>query len=147
MSRDPVTAYHEAAHSVVARVVGLRLAHATIDGRPHVRSLHRSDDGDALFRLGVTDLAATFGEPDETARATDERRAYGRAQRIVLGRMAFDEAYDGLPAATEAVVAEMREVAERLMRQNMGMVERVAAELLRLGKLDQRQVDAVMRAD
>jgi hypothetical protein len=138
-------ALHEAAHAVIAKVVGLRVASASIrPGNTRVKTLHRSDDADADWRLGTVSLAPLTIEPDPGRCASDQRNAFRHAQKVALASMAFDEAYTGLPAAAKEVLEEMHEIAARLVHENIETIGVVAAMLSRHGVLDEAAIDRLV---
>ena len=139
---DPGDALHEAAHTI-GKIVGLRIKRASINP-PKVTTLHHRDDVDAPWRLGTMDLAATIIEADSERCAGDERRAYACAKEIALGSMAFDETFSDLDAATTEIVAEMREIAGRLVAENSETIGIVAAVLARDGELSEEQINALV---
>ncbi len=143
---DDNVCYHESAHAVAAKLLGLRVAHVTVHpDHPCVRTLHRSDDPDAPNKLAIVDLAATGIEPDIDYRATDERRAFGHAQKIAMDEGRFGEDFDGLPEATAKVQDELRNFAQQLIKENMPLVERVAKALVHNITLNEAQINELLR--
>ena len=142
MTADLNCCRHESCHATVAKRLGLRVAYATVHpDRPHVRTLHRSDDPHAMAKLATVALAATFDDPSENARAFDERRAFERCQRIAMDQGNFGETFDGLHAAATVELERLRGFTKYLVAANADTITRVAEVLAKRITLNEADID------
>jgi hypothetical protein len=144
MTPDLRTCVHEACHAVTARLLGLRVARATVDEQdPHVTTLHRNDLT-ALEALAVIDLAGTIMEDRPGPCAIDEAHAIARCERIVRLRHEFGESWDGFRDEAAALLEDLRGRALRLVADHLAQIGAVATALAREGQLDQAAIDALI---
>jgi hypothetical protein len=135
-------ARHESAHCCIARILKIEVVLATIDKRaPHIKTRWRDNTAAILKRLAVVDLAATVIGDDPTRCRADERNSIARCMEIVAGE---DEPQMRHWPAARRLKERMRAVARRLVQRHATKIERVAAELMRKGRLGQREIDALI---
>jgi hypothetical protein len=155
MSEVKTIATHEAAHAVIASVVGLKITGISIDPHdPHVKTRHRIgstpvEQAVILTHLALTDLAGTVVEEQVEPRIADERNALERCIEIVALRhggvekskhtaLMHAEAYD--------LRQRLRSQARVLVDANLRAIERLAAALADGKVLDQAQIDELINA-
>jgi hypothetical protein len=125
------TALHEAAHAVVARVLGVRVVRATVDP-PCVRTKQGVSEDD-LERLIIVDLAAMAVDSSAYACVPDEENASRRCREIV--RLRHRLAMDAImaPGIHAAILRRQRSYAFALVHKHQAAVQRVAEALAEVG--------------
>ena len=154
---DKTTAYHEAAHAVIGRKLGLTCGHASI-------TADDDSDGHAI----IADPWKTTSDWEQRERFRDARQAF---RGTIIARMAgaeaeyeffgqcrggdgddrreismlMDSRYAGLPASDwDQYEARLRAQTRRLIRRHRNNIERVAAALLDRGLLQTGEIDALL---
>ncbi len=154
---DKSTAYHEAAHAVIGRVLGLTCGQVSI-----------ITDDDSVGRAIIFDPWVTVWDWEQRDRFRDARQAI---RGTIIARMAgaeaeveffgqcqgdddddrreiaslMDSRYAEIPADNwEQYEARFRTQTRRLIRRHRGNIERVAAALLDRGKLQPDEIDALL---
>jgi hypothetical protein len=154
------TAWHEAGHATIARVLGLgvRRASASADD-PHVMTrrvgVASTQFAETVKKLLLVDLAGPLaerraaGRSDDLACRADEQNALSRALWLVRDEHGLDddeELGSDHRAEAEALVAALRPRAAALVEEHWAQIWRVAAALAAGAVLHQASIDALMAA-
>ena len=160
---DTTTAYHEAAHAVIGRVLGLTCGHASIS--PAARTATRPyEAGHAKIR----DPWLTIWDWEQRERYRDARQAFrgtiianmagAEAEVEFFGQcrrgdgddrhkisLLMDSRYAEIPADNwDRYEARLRAHTRRLVRRHRDAIERVAAALLDRGTLQPDEIDELL---
>lgn len=168
------TAYHEAGHAVIGRVLDLDCGHATIvadhdssghaitedpwvtAGRWEARywaefertgKMPRYRDVESVFRARILTFMA--GREAELELLGDGGLGEGddRYQiELMAEQIPIPGAEDDLAAAWSRYEARLRRQARRLVRRHRERIERVAEALLKHGRLEAAELDALVKA-
>jgi ATP-dependent Zn protease len=129
-------AFHEAGHSVIARVLGLRSGRATLCDHDGVARAYFADDGSVDNVLAVlAGRAATeviLGYASDYGCSIDDDQA-----------LALLKAHGREPWYAKIVQRQCLDDARALIRRHRGAVERVADALLAKETLTAREIDAL----
>jgi hypothetical protein len=140
-------ARHEAAHAVIARLVGVEVRVATIgpDG-PRISTRYHPDEIAIDARSALVDLAGVCMERESPPARADIRNASRRCGKIVRARHDADT-MTAAALETEAAILFGRFGirAAALVDDNRALIDAVAAALIRRGELTGDQVDAIIR--
>ena len=149
---EPTTAYHEAGHAVAAAVLGVGFRYATMkprhdaDGSVHLRSSARrwTAKSCAVSLSGVIAetkyIVRDNGEPGEAVRDDLDTSASGDYDHVVL----LAELEAAGPEHIQQRIDEGRELAESTVSLNWAAVEKVAARLIRAGRIDAAEVREIV---
>jgi hypothetical protein len=129
---------HESAHAVIGRLLGLPVMHASLDP-PEIFVDYEEPPPEITLRRMVAVVLAGVAMTGSGG-AVDEQNATKRCRKIIAMR------WGRIGRVSQAVALKrtMRKIARRLVRRNRATILRVAAELLRRGRLEQREIDALM---
>lgn len=144
-----IVALHEAAHSAIARILGVPVVHAiAAGGNPHVRTRSRRGSTDWLKRLAVIDLAGATVEDDPhcAAAETDRQNAFGRCRRVIAleDGVGVDELDDIQLADASALYQHLAAQAAALVKENFRLIGQVAHRLDDAGELSGAAIDAII---
>jgi hypothetical protein len=128
------SAYHEAGHAVVARILGTPVQRVTINGRTGTLVRHGT--------VAATRALITFSGPLAEARhcgltADDEARLWPDQWRGDLKNLLKHDGIDGM-------LAPLRQQAELLVARHWTSIERVASALLARGEVSGGEVDMLL---
>ena len=159
------TAIHEAAHAVVAHVLGLRVTRASITAdncavltvaRKSYTPLAKASTLEKFILVDLAGQAAETqlgdaklsGTTDDIATGSriDEANAEQRALQLILlsHRLPEDtESTDALQTEAKVLVDDLRSWAAALVAQNWPTIERVAAALLEHDYLDEDKLEVI----
>ena len=152
MSAD-VVRIHEAAHAVVARILGAEILRAAAGKDAVVTTRHRrgstaAEEAASAAKSALISLAGPAAER-RWAGAIDARNAADHALRIVQLRRGLDggaEVTAEVRREVAAVLEKLRRQAESLVSEAGPLIDRVAAAFAD-GPLSQAQIDALLELD
>jgi hypothetical protein len=128
-------AAHEASHAVVARFLQIPVRYASLDP-PQIET--DCEWTQLNYRRSVVIDLAGYSMTNSGGEI-DEQHALLRCRKVVAMRY-----HPGNRSSAMILKKRLRAVADRLVREHKGTIERVAGELLRRGRLEQAEIDEVI---